>query len=151
MSPALYGPASARTPSHSYFLAKLVSLDFCCYFFFRVAPFFQNVRIASVRGFVAARQTDDVWLWNSWWYYDFVWISHLLSFVPPLFCMPQNKAGFRLTRPFVTSFKLVSNRWVSRTIIWCNLAAWRDYSDFIILHLYYRIFISTDVFLFLTP
>lgn len=61
-------------------------------------------------------------------------LEYLLSFAPSLFRMPRNKAGSRLTRPFVASFKLVSNRSVSRTIIRRDLAAWRDYNDIIVIH-----------------
>lgn len=53
---------------------------------------------------------------------DFAWI------LPPPPIIPyaaEQSPGSRLTRPFVASFKLASNRWISRAIIRCNLAAWR--------------------------
>lgn len=108
----------ARAPSHSHFLAKLVSLDFLLLRFFLGLLFFwggkrnaQCVRIPSVGSFARVKPTKS--------YYeilDDVTISleyHApppLSFTPSLFRTPRNKAGSRLPRPFVASFKLVSNR-----------------------------------------
>lgn len=54
MSPALYGRASARAPSHSYFLAKLV---FFAVTFFLELLLFSDCAIRSVGSFARVKPT----------------------------------------------------------------------------------------------
>lgn len=112
MSPALYGRASARAPSHSHFLAKLVSLDFLLLRFLELFLFFY-FRIHDVcesRVFVVSRASNRRGLAMK----SLMMLRFRLNIAPPflrpsLFRTLRNKASSRLTQPFVVSFKLVSN------------------------------------------
>lgn len=127
MSPALYGLRARHRVSRP----SLCITRFLTIFFFFQACFFKVhpqstlfVQIAKIHSFARVKPAEPAT--KSLMLLPAISLEYCPLSPPPIIpYAAEQSPGSRLTRPFVVSFKLASNHWISRAIIRCNLAAWR--------------------------